>query len=222
MTKTDARLALSARQRRFDWQLARDEHALAAAKLVAGRTHDLYTLIQIVQLASLELDERCDATGRELLDDLRRAAGDARNELNEMMAATRPEHVIVRGAPVGAVVEAALAALRPAIAVAIDLAAPPDTATQLTAEELEHLLIGLALDRSDHPPDEAPVDLVVRQRTIEGKPWLEIVRSSAVVPAGDRFELRAVAAIARRAGGELTTSERRGGGEDLVVALPVV
>jgi hypothetical protein len=42
------------------------------------------------------------------------------------------------------------------------------------------------------------------------------------VPPGDRFELRAVEAIVKRAGGELATSDRRGGGEELVVALPII
>ncbi|MBA3817759.1 MAG: hypothetical protein H0X17_02625 [Deltaproteobacteria bacterium] len=223
MTKTDARapalLALAQRQRRFEWQLARDQQTRAAGRFVSGKTHDLMNLVQIVQLATLELEQRCDPTAREFLDDLTRSAADAQRSLESMMAEARPDEVVVRGAPVGAAVDRAMGALRTAIAVDIHLASPPDTATRCTAEELEHLLIGLALDVAGQ---DGAIELFVRERVIAGTPWIEIVRSSEHVPEGDRFELRAIEAIAQRAGGELATSDRRGGGEELVVALPVV
>ena len=219
MTKTEARLRLSQQQRRFEWELARDEQTRAAGKFVSGKTHDLLNLVQIVQLATLELAKRCDVTAKEFLDDLTNAAADAQRSLVELMAVARPDEVIVRGAPVGAAVDAATAALRSAIDVDIHLVPQPDTVTRCTAEELAHILIGLALDVSDGPE---PVELFVRERAIDGKPWIEIVRSSSYVPPGDRFELRAVEAIAKRAGGELATSDRRGGGDEVVVALPVV
>lgn len=219
--RTEARLALCLRQRRFEWQLARDEQTRAAAQLVAGKTHALLNLIQIVQLATLELERRCDATAREFIEDLQKAAADAQQELTELMEVARPEPVIARGAPVGPAVEAALAAVRTAIALDVQLATPPDLATRATAEELEHLIIGLALDLADGDRG-APVELFVRERRIHGEPWIEIVRGSPYVPAGERLELRVVEAIATRAGGEVATSERRGGGEELVVALPVV
>src|SRR5687767_16023515 len=129
MTKTEARLALSQRQRRFEWQLAREEQTRAAAKLVAGKTHDMLNVVQIVQLATLELEKRCDATAREFLDDLSRAATDAQKSLTELMALARPDETIKRGAPVGRAVDAATSALRSAIVVDIHLATPPDTAT---------------------------------------------------------------------------------------------
>jgi hypothetical protein len=220
MTKTEARMLLSQRQRRFEWELAREEQTRAAAKLVSGKTHDLLNLVQIVQLASLELEKRCDATGKEFLEDLKRASEGAQRDLTELMAVARPEETIVRGAPVGAAVDAAMDALRTAIDVDIHLAPPPETATRCTAAELEHILIGLALDLAGN--DSERIELFVRERAIDGKPWIEIVRSSTYVPDGDRFELRAVEAIAKHAGGELATSDRRGGGEELVVALPVV
>ncbi|HLL24993.1 MAG TPA: hypothetical protein VK427_22820 [Kofleriaceae bacterium] len=219
MTKTDARLALSQRQRRFEWELAREEQARTAAALVAGKTHDLLNLIQIVQLATLELHRRCDETGKEFLADLERAAADSQRSLAHLMAVARPDEAVKRGAPVGPVVAAAMSSLREAIEVDIHLAPPAETATRCTATELEHILIGLALDVAENPER---IELFVRERVIDGRAWIEIVRSSPFVPAGDRFELRAVDAIAKRAGGELATSDRRGGGEDLVVALPVV
>jgi hypothetical protein len=219
MTKTEARLLLSQRQRRFEWELARDEQTRAAGKLVTGRTHDLLNLVQIVQLASLELGKHCDATGNEFLDDLTKAAAAAQRELTALMEVARPEDIVVAGAPVGPAVDAAMSSLRAAIDVDIHLAPRADIATPCTGAELEHILIGLALDVAEHP---GCIELIVRERTIDGRAWIEIVRSSEYVPPGDRFELRAIEAIAKRAGGELATSDRRGGGEELVVALPVI
>jgi hypothetical protein len=219
MTKTEARLALSQRQRRFEWELARDEHTRAAAKLVSGKTHDLLNLIQIVQLATLELEKRCDGTSREFLEDLTKAAADAQRSLAELMTVARPDETIPRGAPVGAAVDAALAALRAVVPTTIHLATSADTATRCTASELEHIWIGLALDVAD---DVERIALIVGVRAIDDLPWIEIVRATGRVPGGERFELRAVEAIAKRAGGELATSDRRGGGEELVVALPIV
>jgi hypothetical protein len=223
MTKIEARFLLSQQQRRFEWELARDEQTRAAGKLVSGKTHDLLNLVQIVQLATLELEKRCDPSGKEFLDDLSRAAADAQASLFSLMAVARPEDVVVRGAPVGAAVAAAMSALREAIDVDIHLAPPAETATRCTAAELEHILIGLALDIADDPARAEPrIELFVREREIQGASWIEIVRASSHVPEGERFELRAVEAIAKRAGGEVATSDRRGGGEELVVALPVV
>jgi hypothetical protein len=71
-------------------------------------------------------------------------------------------------------------------------------------------------------PTEERVELYVRERAIDGVPWIEIVRSTPAVPEGERFELRVVEAIATKAGGEVTRSDRRGGGEELVVALPAI
>jgi signal transduction histidine kinase len=226
MTKTDARLALSLRQRRFEWALARDEQARTAARLVTGKTHDLRNLLQVIQLAADQLEQRCEPSVHVLIDDLRRCAIDARHSLDELMAVARPGEAIVRGAPVGTAVEAAVASLRDAIALDARIEARPAAATRCTAEELEHLVIGLALDaadaRSETTSATPPVEIAVREREIAGAPWIELVRGSEVVPAGDRFELRVVEAIANRAGGELTTSERRGGGVEVVVALPAV
>lgn len=222
MTKTEARLALCLRQRRFEWQLARDEQTRAAATLVAGKTHDLLNLIQIVQLATLELGSRCDETGKEFLEDLTRAADDAQRSLESLMAVARPEVVSERGAPVGAVVAEVIGALRGIVEVDIHLATSPDAATRASEEELVHLLVGLALDAAVDDAAASPVALLVREREINRKPWIEIVRSTSYVPDGERFELRAVEAIVARAGGELASSERRGGGEELIVALPVM
>lgn len=224
MTKTSARLALVSRQRRFEWALARDEQARAAARMVAGKTHDLLNLIQIVRLAGGELERCCDASVREILDDLQRTADASHRSLIELMAVARPAADGVRGAPVGAAARAAVASLEGALEARIDLQiearieVPPEAATRCTAEELEHLVLGLALDAADAPA----IELAVRTRTIDDAPWIELVRGYTAAPGGDRFELRAVEAIARRAGGELATSARRRGGEEVIVALPEV
>lgn len=216
MTKTE----LIQRQRRFEWDLARDEHTRAAAKLVAGKTHDLLNLVQIVKLASGELAKRCDPTGQEFVDDLARAADEAEVELKSLMAIARPDRAVTRGAAVGAAITHAIEELRPSIPIDLHLAIGPDTASALSVEELAHLVFGLALDAVDAPR----IELFVRDRTIGDVPWIEIVRG-ADVPAYEgepSFDLRSVELVVTRAGGELSCSERRGGGSELVVALPVV
>jgi hypothetical protein len=233
MTKTNERLALVERQRRFEWQLAREVQTQTAARLVAGKTHDLLNLIQIVQLASLELARRCTADAAEFLTDLRKAAEDAQHQLAELMAVARPEEIIAPGAHVGAAVTAAVETVRAASTIEVDLhlAVAPEVTTRCSAEELAHVIYGLTLDAATAETEAAggtagsasrAIELFVRERMIDGKPWLEIVRGAGVELAGEHFDLQAVAAIAVKNGGELAHSERRGGGTELVVALPVV
>lgn len=223
--KTDARLALSLRQRRFEWALARDEQGRTAGRLVSGKTHDLLNLIQVIRLGARLLEEHCDARARELVADLERSADDSQRELAELMALARAAPAVVRGAPVGETVATAVASLRAAIAIAIDarIEAPPGAATRATAQELEHLVIGLALDAADAPAREArPIELAIRERAIAGAPWIELVRGTRPAPPGDRFELRVARAIAERAGGALSTTAGRGGGEEVVISLPEI
>jgi len=217
------------RQRRFEWQLARQVQTQVAARFVAGKTHDLLNLVQIVELASLELLRRCNPDAEEFIADLRKAADDAKHQLREMMAVARPEELIVPGAHVGAAITAAVETVRAASTIAVDLhlAVGPEVATRCSEEELAHVIYGLTLDAATAeaavaPGGPSPIELFVRERTIDGKPWLEIVRGARVELAGEHFDLQAVEAIAVKNGGELAHSERRGGGTELVVALPVV
>jgi signal transduction histidine kinase len=216
--RVDARLALAQRQRRFEWELAREEHTRAAAKLVAGKTHDMMNLVQIVQLASLELEQRCGEDAKEFLEDLIRASKDAQESLFALMEVARPEQRVERGPAIGATLTRVLEDIRAAVAVDCHLANDPDTASALTREQIEHLVIGLALDAADADR----IEIYVRDRSIDGKPWVEIVRGTETAIAGDHFDLRAVEQIAKRGGGELAISERRGGGTELVVALPAL
>ena len=218
MTRTDLD-RIRQRQRHYEWDLARDAHATAAAKLVAGKTHDLSNLVQIVQLATGELARRCGDDCREFLADLDRASVAAQTSLAQMMTMAWPEPAIARGVPVGVAITAAVDIMRSYVAIDMHLAVDPETATRCMAEDLEHLVLGLALDVLGRVPR---LELFVRERQIEGKPWVEIVRGALSSSAIDGFELRVVEAIALRAGGELAVSERREGGTEVVVALPVV
>jgi hypothetical protein len=229
MTKTNERLALVERQRRFEWQLARQVQTQVAARFVAGKTHDMLNLVQIVELASLELLRRCNADAEEFIADLRKAAEDAKVQLRELMAVARPEEIIVPGAHVGAAITAAVEAVRAASTIAVDLhlAVESEVATRCSEEELAHVIYGLTLDAAKAEVEASPeapgsIELFVRERTIDGKPWLEIVRGARVELGGEHFDLQAVEAIAVKNGGELAHSERRGGGTELIVALPVV
>jgi hypothetical protein len=229
MTKTNERLALVERQRRFEWELAREMHTAAAARFVAGKTHDLLNLVQIVQLATLELARRCSGDAAEFIADLAKAAKDAQRQLTELMKVARPDEVVAPGAPVGAAILSAVEIVRAASTIEVDLhlTVQPDVTTRCSAAELEHLIYGLTLDAvaADEDPQigpTTPIQLFIRERTIDGKPWLEVVRGVPGGLAAESFDLRAVEAIAAKNGGELARSERRGGGTELVVALPLI
>jgi hypothetical protein len=214
MTKTE----LIERQRRFEWELGREQASRTAAALVRGKTHDLLNLVQIVKLATDELSRRCDASGQEFIADLARAAADAESSLRELMQAARPERGHARGATVGAVLTQVVEELRGAIPIDLHLAIGPETATSLSADELSHLVIGLALEAAASPR----IELHVRERDIDQARWVELVRGADIPPTEGElpFDLRAVELLVAGAGGELSCAERRGGGSELVVALP--
>ncbi len=214
------KIELIERQRRFEWELAREEQTRVAASFVAGKTHDLLNLVQIVKLASEELAKRCDPTGGEFVEDLMRAANDAETSLKALMEVARPQRVSATGPAVGAAITGVVDELRPVIPIDLHLALLPDTATSLTGDEVAHLVIGLALEAAN----ASRIELHVRERVIDDEPWIEILRG-ADVPAYEGplpFDLRAVELLVARAGGELSSSERRGGGSELVVALPAI
>jgi hypothetical protein len=213
--KLAARLALALRQRRFEWTLARDAQAKAAAALLKGRTHELLNMIQIVELASVELERRATDETRDIVGDLTRTALDAKRQLTELVALAKPLER-GRGVAVAPSIQAAVDAVR---AVSSELAVTSrldvDVATALTDEELQQLVIGLALDAA---AGASTVELLVRQRRIEGAPWIELVCGFDC----DAGELPVIRAIVERGNGELTVSPRRGGGTEVVVAVPVI
>jgi hypothetical protein len=175
--------------------------------------------VQIVQLATIPLREACAATCRETLDELDTTAAAAHASLDELLVLARPDPGSPRGAPVGATVLDVLATLRGVIEIDVHVTVSAETATRCSAEELEHLLIGLVLDVVDEHP---AIALHVRERMIADRPWIEILRVTRTGVGGDGFELRAVHAIVDRAAGEIATSATREGGTELVVALPIV
>lgn len=228
----EARLALVERLRRVEHGFARAEQARAAAALVRGRSHTLGNAIQIVKLASLELEQRLAGTSAppvvgpdtlELVRDLRGAADQATGVLDELFAAAQPEERTVAGAAVVPVVRAAVDLARPALAAPIALAVELDEAarTLATGDELEALVIASLLDAAA----AVELALVVRARTIEGKPWIELIRMDdrAAPPDDDALSpggaLHVVHAIAELCRGEVTLAPGRRGLE-LAVALP--
>ncbi len=228
MTKTErtaARLVLVERQRRFAWDLAREEYTRSAARMVSGKTHDLLGLVQIVQLATPHLVPVLDGDARIFVEDIARAAEDAHAQLNAMMAIARPPRrattgsdSVPRGAPVGPVVGRIVGELDTAVDIGVDYAIDVDAASALDEQAMAHLAIGMVLDVADAPW----IELTVRGRDIDGAPWIELVRGTATDDAGDRFDLKLVEILSARVGGEMTRSVRSDGGIELVVALPAI
>jgi hypothetical protein len=239
MTKTErtvARLLLVEKQRRFAWELAREEYARSAARMIAGKTHDLLTLVQVVQLATPHLARFVDdARAREIdagsaddarvfIDDIARVTEDAHIQLKALVTLARPPRRpttgdnVARGAPVGPVVGRVIGDLDAAVEIGVDYAIDVDAATALDDAAVAHLAIGMVLDVADAPW----IELTVRDREIDGAPWIELVRGTATDEDGDHFDLRLVHAITARGGGEVTRIERPGGGVELVVALPMI
>jgi DNA integrity scanning protein DisA with diadenylate cyclase activity len=91
MNPLQVRLELLERVRTVELALAKAEHARAAASLVRGRTHELGNQVQILRLASIELERRATSEQTELIADLRAAAEAANTALADMLAAARPE-----------------------------------------------------------------------------------------------------------------------------------
>jgi hypothetical protein len=241
MTKTErtvARLLLVENQRRFAWEIAREEYVRSAARMIAGKTHDLLSLVQVVQLAAPQLAgfvenvrvrtlEPVDASlddARVFVEDIARVADDAHIQLKALMALARPPRRpttgdgIPRGAAVGPIVGRVIGELDGAVDIGVDYAVDVDAATALDERALAHLAIGLVLDVADAPW----IELTVRDREIEGAPWIELVRGTATDEDGDHFDLRLVHAITARGGGDVTRIERPDGGVELVVALPMI
>jgi hypothetical protein len=196
MMDAAARLAIVERQRELEWQM------------LAGRArelaHELRNLIQIAELSALALKSHVPPHLATIVDEVERVAVGMKAEL---------DHPPAVRAPVGAVVTAAVERLRPAcgeLAVTHQIAAA--TTTGLGADELELVVLALV---SDAGRDGSSIELLVRERAIDGVPWVELV-CGFDAPAG---ELRVVRSIVERAGGEVSASERRGGGTEVSVAL---
>ncbi len=217
----EARLALLQRVRAVEVVLTRHEHARAAAALVRGRSHELGNQVQIVRLASIELERRLAGGEADLLGDLRQAAEAANTALTGLLAAARPDDRNgYHGEPVVPVVRGALEQAQRATTVSLDLRVDigDDLRTRATAEELEASVLAAVLEATWGPSAASRLVLWVRQRQIEKRPWIELLAIADRAP----FEaaLGVVRAAAQAAGGEASISEGREGVE-LVIELPV-
>jgi hypothetical protein len=216
----ERRLALIARLHRVELEVARDEHARTAAALVRRKTHELGNAVQIVQLASLELERRVSATEiAELVADLRGGAEHAARALGELLAAAVPATRMQLGPPVAQALRDAIEEARGALAAHVDasIELAEDVRTRATGDELAALVFAALLATDD----ATRVSIVVRARTIAGKPYAQLLwiddrraRDEVVLPP-------LVAALAERAGGEASLSPGRDGLE-LAIELPAV
>jgi nitrogen-specific signal transduction histidine kinase len=225
----EARLRLIDRIRRVEHMLAREEQAKIAAALMKGRSHDLGNHLQIVKLSALELERRAqDRTDLvELTADMRQAAEQAATLLADMFAAARPAARTEVGPVVTHTVRAAVDLARPAFAGTVELRIDLDDTvhTHSTAEELEAIVLAAMLDAVH----ASRVAMVVRERVISGKRWVEILRVDDRQHFNDgelaqMFEacslLHVVVTAAKLAGGEASLAPGRGGLE-LAIELPV-
>lgn len=209
-----ARLALVERLRPLERAVARDAFTRKAAELLRGRTHELGNHLQIVRLASLELEKRgAGPDAAEFITDLRAAAEQATTILLELLAAARPEERNAWGPPVAPLVRAAVELARPAVPGGVDFSCelPDDARSLCTADELEGLVLAALLDTPR-------AKVVLRARTIAGKPWLQLLCIGARADRVHYEEL--VEGLATQSGGEVSVSPGREGTE-LAIELPV-
>ncbi len=216
-----ARLALIDRLRAVEHRLARSAHASAALGVLRSQIHTLGNAIQVVDLSSEELQRRHPADPDGIIKDVRTAALEARTTLAEMIALAQPESRRDRGAPFASTIRNAVELVRPALGVTVDVRDEllASTATSmLDADELETIVIAMLLDAHD----ARTLELILRERTIEGAPWVELIRcddrASELVLEPPSL-LGIVDQLARAGSGELSHSHARSGHE-LVVALP--
>ncbi len=224
----EARLGLLERVHRVEFALARDEQARVATALMRGRSHDLGNMVQIVKLSALELARRVpQGDVAELVGDMSDAADKASRILGEMYEATRPAERALIGPPAAQILRGAVELARPAVASTVELRIElgEAVATYATGEELEALALAAILDAHQ----AVRITLLLRERTLQGKRWIELIRFDDRHPLHDgelahMFEphslLHVVAGVAKQADGEVSLSPGRTGLE-LAVELPV-
>jgi hypothetical protein len=222
----EARLGLVDRIRRVEHGLAREEQAREAARLLKGRAHDLGNAIQIVRLASVEIEKRTGDNVRDLIVDLRHAAEQSTTVLMDLIASATQQPRREVGAAIATAVRSAAELAQTAVAAPLDvrIELADMVCSPCTAEELEAMVLAAVLDASD----ATKIGIQLRARAIDGKPWIELLRFDdrkiTDDELGAQFELFAglhlVRVIADRVGGEASLSPGRTGLE-LVVALPV-
>lgn len=224
----DARLELIDRVRRIEHLLARGEQARIAQELMRGFSHELGNQVQILALSAQELGRRIPQPDvQELIADMLTAATQASGTLAQMLATARPSDRDIVGPDAATAVRAAVDLARPAFASTIELRIDlaESVPTYATSEELEALVLATLLDAAP----AKRMDLLLRERVIQNKRWVELLRVDDRHHHDDgdfahMFEphslLHVVAGVARLAGGEASLAPGRGGLE-LAVELPV-
>ncbi len=167
----------------------------------------------------LELDE--------LVAGMTAAADASASVLAQMFATARPSDRDVIGPAVVEAVRAAVDVVRPAVPAALELRIElADTVqTYACAEELEAMVLAAVLDAAS----ATHITLVLRERVIQNKRWVELLRFDDRHHMSDgelahMFEphslLHVVAGVAKAAGGDASLAPGRSGLE-LAVELPV-
>ena len=220
----ESQLALLDRIRLVERALSLDDQTKIVGELIRGHTHQLGNQVQIVKLASVELERRATPEQTELIRELRAAAEHATDSLAALFAEAQPEPRHAPGPAAIPVVRAAAERARAALPanLQLEVTAPERARTLATSDELEAIVYAALLDARA----ATRIVLTSRERTIDGKPWLELIRiddrafeiPSAFAPPS---LLEVIQRIAERAEGEASISEGLEGPE-LVVALPVV
>lgn len=215
------RLALIERIHEVEVALARDQHAATAAQLMRGRSHELGNQVQILKLASIEIERRATPDQEELIRDLRAAADQAAIVLDDMMAATRPPERSTVGPAFSPTVRAAIEESRNVVTATVDVSSEltDAAATRASVEELAAIIYAALLDADD----AKTITFMLRERTINKKPWVELLRFDSrqgVEPEASRY-LHFLEAAVRPGGGEASLSPGRHGLE-LAIAFPIV
>jgi len=195
---TTARLAALTRLRDLEWQM----HVARTREL----SHDLRNLIQITELTAATLKGKVPPPLDELVVEVDKVATAMKLELD-----TRKGPYAAVAARVRSVIDA-VRTLVPELAVTYQL--DEAATTVLTPVELDQVVLGLVVDAAH---TATKLELLARARVIDQRRWIELVCSFDA----DAGELRNLTWIVERAGGEVSSSERRGGGTEVAVALPV-
>ncbi|MEO8550748.1 MAG: hypothetical protein ABI678_12270 [Kofleriaceae bacterium] len=219
-----ARLALVDRIRAAEVRLARSAQAEVATDVMREHLHGLGNAIQIVDLASAQLAKHTLDDPHGLVGDLRSAASEAHARLSKMLELAQPPLRKVQGAVFAPTVRAAVDIARPALHREVDVRdelLASEARCRLDADELELLAIATLLDAEA----ATKLELVLRERSVEGRPWFELIRCDdrpgpfALDPLPPRSLLAVVAELVKLGGGELSLAAGRSGHE-LVIALP--
>jgi hypothetical protein len=214
------RLALIERIHSVELALTREQQVAAAAELMRGRSHELGNQVQIVRLASIEIERRATPEQAELITDMRAAAEAANVVLADMVNAARPPDRNIVGPAfvptLRAAIERASGVLKPQVELRSEVG--DAVHTRATDEEIEAIVFAALLDGET----AGKITFALRERQITRQRWVELLRfddRGVLEPDPGRY-MRFLEAAVRPGGGEASLSAGRSGLE-LVIAFPV-